>query len=62
MEPRVIVHLVFCFTLLFVFALQGNVGNRQSEQGMNCHLTRLDTIVVGAWGLRSDSPSRWTQG
>ena len=33
-----IVHSVLCFTLLFVCVLQGNVGDRRLEQGVNCHL------------------------
>ena len=38
-----IVHSVFCFTLLFVCVLEGNMGGKQLEQGMNGHLTGLDT-------------------
>ena len=33
MELHVIAHSVFCFTLLFVCVLQGNVGDRQFVQG-----------------------------
>ena len=36
-------HSVFCFTLLLLCVFQGNVGGGHLEQGMNCHLTRLDT-------------------
>ena len=38
-----IVHSMFCFTLLFVCVLQGNMGETQLEHGMNCHLTGLHT-------------------
>ena len=36
-------HSMLCFTLLFICVLEGSVGDRQLEHGMNCHLSGLDT-------------------
>ena len=46
-----IVHWVFCFTLLFACALQGNVGDRRFVQGVNCRLVSGYLTGLGA-GLR----------
>ena len=38
MELNVSVHSVFCFTLLFECALQGNVVDRWLVKGVHCRL------------------------
>ena len=53
MELNVNVHSGFCFTLLFVCVLQGNVVYRRLVQGVNCRLGSgcLTGLGAGLWLL-----------